>query len=404
MTENSKNLAGMRRLLRRNISGGRLLGYSLANAVGLTVVLAGLMFYLDSRSSAESEDEYFSNDYVVISKHVDGIGFDPVTFSEEEIADIAAQPWARRVERFTSSQFSVYGSLTVGGRGLSSYMFFESIPDDFFDVKPRGWGFNPAEGFIPIIISKDYLTLYNFGFAIPQGLPQLSEEVISAVPLKIRLTGEGHMPEYFDAAIVGFSSRLNTIAVPQSFMDWANARFHAVDGADEPEVAPSRLIVRTDRMKSAEMNAYLGAHGIDIAGDKANEGKISRFLSVVSGVVTVNGLVICALALFILMLSIFLLIQQSREKLRYLMLLGYAPRLIGRYYQRVVLRINVVITFVAVGLTFLFRSIWASQLSEIGLGSASVLPVVGAAAAYLLLVTLLNLRVIRSRLLAIWRG
>lgn len=397
--------SGVWQLLKRNISKGQLLGYSLANVVGLTVVLVGVMFYLDSRHSADDQEQFFSNDYAVLSKKVDGIGFTPVAFNEEEIADIEQQPWAKRVGRFTASRFTVYGSLSLNGRGMATYLFFESIPDDFFDVKPQNWDFDPEKGFIPVIISKDYLTLYNFGFAIPQGLPQLSEEVIGKVPLTVRLTGENQEPEYFDAGIVGFSSRLNTIAVPQSFMDWANERYHPeTDGADEPAAESSRLIVEVDRLKSDEMERYFARHEIEVAGDNAQEGKISRFLSVVSGVVTANGMVICALALFILLLSIFLLLQQSKEKLRNLMLLGYSPSDVGRYYIRVVLSINVVITIVAMVATLLARTLWANSLNEIGIGGASLIPVFATAAIYLLIVSLINIRVIRSRLLAIWHS
>ena len=180
-------------LLKRNISIGQLLGYVLSNVVGLSVVLIGMMFYLDS-NHADDDDSYFSQGFMVLSKKVDGIGFTPVSFSPEEIADLESQPWAKKVGQFTASQFSVKATVDMGGRGMSSYMFCESVPDDFFDVQPRDWDFDPDEGFVPIILSKDYLTLYNFGFAIPQGLPQVSENVIGAVPIKLRHFSYTHLP------------------------------------------------------------------------------------------------------------------------------------------------------------------------------------------------------------------
>lgn len=402
MKQESK-YAGVWQLLKRNISKGQLLGYSLANVVGLTVVLVGLMFYLDSNHNADNQEQYFRNDYSVISKKVEGINADPVSFSSQEVAELQQQPWVKRIGRFTSSRFAVYGSVTLGGHSLGSYMFFESIPDDFFDIKPEGWDFDPDRHFIPVIINKDYLTLYNFGFAVPQGLPQLSERMISSVPIEIRLLGDNNRVETFDARVVGFSQRLNTIAVPQQFMDWANERFYT-PAPDEPEPEPARLIMEVDRMQSDAMSAYFAAHDIEEAGDKANEGKISQFLGVVSSVVTVNGLVICALALFILMLSIFLLLQQSREKLHNLMLLGYSPSQVGRYYVRVMLWVNVVITIVAVIATFLARRLWVGSLTDLGIGGASFGIIVLTAAAYLLFVSLINVRVIHTRLHRIWRS
>lgn len=381
-------------LLRRNISAGQLLGYSLANAVGLSVVLVGLMFYLDSQHSADGGDQFIAQNYAVISKRVEGIGMEPLTFSAEEIADIEAQPWATKVGRFTASDFTVYASVALGRGGMSSYLFFESVPDEFFDVQPARWRFDPADPFVPIIINKDYLTLYNFGFAMPQGLPQLSEDAISAVPLRVRISGGDGEPAYLDAGIVGFSSRLNTIAVPQSFMDWANARY----GSGEAPAQPSRLIIEADRLKGDQMAKYLAEHGYEQAGEGDGQGKIAQFLGVVSTVVSVNGLLICALALFILTLSIFLLLQQSREKLRNLMLLGYSPRQVGKYYIRLVLCINAAVMVVAVAVTFAVRGLWLASLSDLGAGTASPLPIIFTAAIYFAITSLINTRLIRHRL------
>lgn len=387
-------------LLRQNISKGQLIGYAIANIVGLSVILIGILFYNDSQHDNSQEDQFFTNDFVVLSKKVEGVGFSPISFSEEEIAELQQEKWVKKIGRFTSSQFAVNGSVTMGGKSLSTYLFFESVPDEFFDVKPKDWDFSPEKRFVPIMLCKDYLTLYNFGFAVPQGLPQLSEEIVGAVPITLRLTGEDMIPEYFEAAIVGFSSRLNTIAVPQSFMDWANQHFSK--GESTPNA--SRLIVQVDRLASSQMNQYLKEHDIEVAGDKAEAGNIARFLGIVSAVVTTNGVVICILAMFILVLSIFLLLQKSREKLRNLMLLGYHPKYVSRYYETVVLVANVVITGLSLGITFLARNFWTNGLVAIGLGDASPVSTLLFALFYLVVITALDLFIIRTRLLRIWRN
>lgn len=387
-------------LLKRNVSIGQLLGYVLSNVIGLSVVLIGMMFYLDS-NHADDDDNYFSQGFMVLSKKVDGIGFNPVHFTPEEITDLESQPWAKKVGQFTSSQFSVKATVDMGGRGLSSYMFCESVPDDFFDVQPRDWDFDPDEGFVPIILSKDYLMLYNFGFAIPQGMPQVSENVIGAVPIKLTLSGDGHRTETYDAAIVGFSTRLNTIAVPQSFMDWANDRFSTKTAVAEN---PSRLIVEIDKLAAGDVQKYLDKHDIEVAGDRANEGNVSKFLSASSLVVSLNGALICSLAIFILVLSIFLLLQKSKEKLRYLMLLGYSPAEIGSYYERIVALVNLFVSAIALAITLAVRRLWVAPLSEIDLGHASPLPVILAIATYLVLITLFNIFIIRRALKKYWQN
>lgn len=386
-------------LLRKNISKEQMIGYSLANIIGLSIALVGILFYNDSQHDNSQKDSFFSNDYVVLSKIVEGINFTPTSFSEEEIEDLGKQKWVKKIGRFTSSQFAVNGSVDMGGKRLSTYLFCESVPDEFFDIKPKDWNFTPESHFVPIILCKDYLALYNFGFAVPQHLPQISEEIIGSIPITLRLSGENMKTVYFDASIVGFSSRLNTIAVPQSFMDWANECYS--NGNSDRQT--SRLIVKVNRLSSADMKSYLDEHQIEIAGDKEETGKISSFLGIVSAVVTTNGIVICLLAIFILVLSIFLLLQKSREKLRDLMLLGYSPRQVARHYETLVIIVNLFVTVISIAMAFISRTFWEKGLDEIGLGEASAVPMLILSFLYLIGVTAFDVFVIRKQIMRIWK-
>ena len=390
---------GVSILLKKNISKGQMIGYSIANLVGLTVILAGILFFCDSSHNIGGADKYFSEDYIIISKKVKGINLEPQSFSEEEIDEIESLNWVKKVGKFTSSEFPVSASISMGGKGMSTYLFFESVPDEFFDTLPFEWGFDPAKKFVPVVLNKDYLALYNFGFAAPQGLPQLSEDIIGTVPLKLRINGKDGHPEFFDAAVVGFSSRLNTIAVPQNFLDWANPRYSSSESSQ-----PSRLIVKIDRLASADMEGYLNEKGLELGGDKEGDAKLSQFLGIVSGIVAGNGFIISLLALFILILSIFLLLQKSRGMLRKLLLLGYSPKMAGKYYERMVIITNSLITLSAVGFTFLCRIIWAAPLKALALGNANVLPMLGAALLYFLIITSVNVVIIRNHLIRIWHN
>jgi hypothetical protein len=206
-------------------------------------------------------------------------------------------------------------------------------------------------------------------------------------------------PEPFEAGIVGFSSRLNTIVVPQSFMEWANRRY-----SSEAEPQPSRLIVAIDRLAASTMIDYFAAHGYEAAGDQDNTDKISGFFAVVSAVVASGGLIISLLALFILVLSIYLLFQKSRDTLRHLMLLGYHPMRVARYYEVGVIVANLLITAVAVTAALLCRPLWSSGLQIVGLGGASPLPMVMFAVGYWVVMTVLDVCIIRTRMMRIWQG
>lgn len=387
----SKNIVW--RLLRRNISAGQIAGYALANLVGLAIVLTAVQFYRDVTSVWNDEDSFISEDYVIISKKVNGLGGgfmgasgSSTRFSEEEIADIAACPWARKVGRFSSAAFNVYAKASFGGSSMGSDLFLESIPDDFFDVSPEGWGYEPGRSdFVPVILSKDYLSLYNFGFATSRGMPQVSEEVIGMVPLQLSLSGNGRQ-QWVNARIVGFSSRLNTIAVPEQFMEWANREFSAT-----PTEAPSRLIVMLDKPGDPEVESYLEDHGYETAGDRAANGKAAYFLSLVTSIVIAVGLVISLLAFFILLLSIYLLLQKNREKIHELMQLGYSPSQVARHYHIIIVCVNIFVLLAAVAVMLVASHAWGASLSTLGVDSTSPWPTIAVGLLLVALITLGNL-------------
>ena len=82
--------------------------------------------------------------------------------------------------------------------------------------------------------------------------------------------------------------------------------------------------------------------------------------------------------------------------------LGFNPHEISRYYERIVMAANSLITIVAVVLTISCRQLWHEQMKELGLGGASLLPLLAIALAYLLIVTAFNIHVIRRNIRKIW--
>ena len=154
-------------------------------------------------------------DYIIVTKKISALGSfagKSNTFSEEEIKELKAQPFTKGVGAFTPSLFKVSAGLGMQEAGirLSTEMFFESVPDGYVDVSLDKWHFDEDSRIIPIIIPRNYLNLYNFGFAQSRSLPKLSEGLMSLVQMDIMMRGNGRVEQY-KGNIVGFSNRLNTI-------------------------------------------------------------------------------------------------------------------------------------------------------------------------------------------------
>ena len=396
----------MWRLLSRHVSKTQLAGFAVANMVGLLIVLIGLQFYEDVRPVFSDEDSFMRKDYLVITKKVGNLssikslfGGNTNTFSEEELEGLRSQPWVRKVGEFTTSNYPIYGMISLSGQNVSlrTSFFFESVPDEFIDTEVDGWDFDPEKPMIPIIVSKDYLSLYNFGFAASQGMPQLSEKMIGMVPIMFRLTGSDGTRDYVPGKIVGFSNRLNTIIVPESFMRWSNARY-APGVVDRP----SRLIVEVSNPGDVKVQQYMDSCGYEIAGDKINSSKASYMLTVVMAIVIAVGLVISLLSFFILILSIYLLLQKNTRKLQDLLLLGYSPAQVSGLYIRMVVYVNAAVYVVSLVSLAIVRSMYLPYLKSFALDGAPLLPAALSGLLIIGLITAGNIVAIRRKIASLW--
>ena len=379
----------IQRLLRKNLSMAQLVGFTLANFIGLLIVLLGLQFYTDVRSIWQDEDSFMQKDYLVINKRVSGSGLltgERASFSADEIADIEKQSWVRKVGRFSSADYRLSASIEQAGRSMSTYMFFESIPSEFVDVDSDEWGYEEGDNVVPIIISKDYLSLYNFGFASSTGLPQFSETMIGSIPMRLRISSANGSAE-LQGRIVGFSNRLNTILVPQEFMDWSNQRYGRTAGA---RADPSRLIIDVSSPGDVKIKDYIAEHGYEIAGDKANS-TASYFLNVATGVVLAIGAVITILSLFVLLLSISLLMQKNRQKMHSLIMLGYELKEVGRPYRQLVVAVNAVAYLLAAGAMLAMRMLYIDAVRAMGASETTVWMSLGVGAMITIVVILFNI-------------
>lgn len=389
------------RLLRKNTSAARVAAFVVSNFIGLAIVLGALQFYGDARSIWDEEDSFIKTDYLVVNKRVTSantLGAESTSFTEAEISDIEAQPWVRKVGRFSANDFRVAANISQQGRDLSTYMFFESIPDEFVDVQKGEWTYRPGSDEVPIIISKDYLTLYNFGFATSAGLPQLSEGLMSGIPMNLTMrSDDGTRIMRLHGRVAGYSNRLNTILVPQEFMEESNRRL----GTGRVR-QPSRLIIDVNSPGDVAISKYLEEHGYELAGDK--KGSSAAFmLKVVIGVVLAVGAIITILSIFILLLSISLILEKNRMTLHRLMMLGYDAGAVGRPYRMLVIWASVAAYLLALLCVVAMRSQYIAPIRGLG-GGDSPLWVVPAAGALLTILAIgFNLVAVKRRVDAAWR-
>lgn len=347
------------KLLRKHISIFELAVFFVANLIGMAVILAGVQIYSDVRPMLDGEKSLIGNEYMIVTRPVERVGIGAPTFSDDDIADFKQQEFVVDLGQFAASQFEVSGSVMFNGRRLSTMMFFEAVPDSFIDVTSRDWHFKPGSTTIPIILPRNYLNLYNFGFSQTQKLPQITEDMIKRIELGIRISGDDMRHDY-TGRVVGFSDRLNTILVPMEFMTWANGHYAA---AKESE--PTRLILEVENPGAPEVMNYLQEHGY-AAEDKPAESSKALFILKASVAVIIGiGIIFSILSIIILTLSIFLLLQKNITKLENLILIGHKPSYVAMPYNLMTLVLNLSVYALSVVVVWLLQGKYMSYISEI---------------------------------------
>lgn len=385
------------KLLRCHLSIAQTVGFALAGLVGMTIVLAALQAYRDVLPVFNAPDSFMQGDYLVLSKRVGALqtlGLGSSDFTSAELDELKAQPFVRDAGAFTPADYRVKGTVGAGGVEFSTYLFFEAVPDRFLDVGTEQWKYEPGDREIPIIIPRNYLNLYNYGFARSQGLPQIPEGIFRRVSLGIDIAGNGRT-ERFRGRIVGLSNRLNTILVPESFIRWSNGQF-----GQGSEKQPSRVIVETDRAAGAAVSDYLARKGYEAEGDRRDDAKQARLLRLAAGGVGGVGLVFSAMSFYILMLSVFLLLQKNSGKMENLLLLGYAPARVALPYQLLTFGLNLCVLLAALPLLWLVRGWYLPELAVLqeGYSPAGVGVTVLCGAALAALLSLFNAIAIRRKI------
>jgi hypothetical protein len=283
---------------------------------GLTLVLLALQLYTSLLAVFKPEDT--AGDYLTVSKDVglsNMLFSKKAEFSEKELEDLRNQPFVENAGSFIAGHYKVRAS--SDRLGFSTDLFFESVPDQFIDNKPGAFRWHGGDDLVPIILTDQFIDMYNFGFAGANNMPQVSRSTIGLMPLKITLEGSGGTIG-FNAKVVGFSSRISSVLVPEAFMLWANKNI----GRTEKE-NPSRIIIKVNKQHAAEVEKYFEKNDLKVDQEKMRLNKIIGIADIMVSVLVGIGIAFIIFSLVIIVMNFSLLIYQAREEINLLRLMGY---------------------------------------------------------------------------------
>ena len=320
--------------------------------IGVFLLLCSIQMFVNIqhllKEGSIRKDGY---DFISITKTVtnETMGqFEKNLFNSAEVQELKAQSFISDVAPLEANQFQV--ELSAGGiLPFQTNLFLESIENSFLDTVPSNFHWQPGQTTIPIIVSSDFLEIFNV-FGPSYNLPQVSPETASGIPVLITCSGDGGREQTFSGRIVDFSDRINSVLVPKTFLDWANLTFKG-----KKSEHASRVYIKTKDANNTELLKFLDGKNYKVNKDKTKFGRMKQIFQGIFSGLAVFGVMVIVLALLLFSFYLQLVIARSRESLKLLLELGYSPGWLSSNVSRRFIPAYFTIVVIALVLTQLMQ-------------------------------------------------
>ncbi len=321
--------------------------------IGVLLLLCSVQMYNNINQLIRDKNSRKNGaDFISITKIItnENMGKDN-RFTEADIKDLQTQPFIEDAAPLKANAFKV----TAGAGNMipfSTDIFVEALNANFIDTVPDIFKWKEGDEFVPVIFATDFLEMYNV-FAPSWDLPQLSEKTASS--LQIFLLCHGHNGErQFKARIVGFSDRINSILVPESFLEKQNKEIEGVEN-----IQPSRIFIKTKDANNPQLLSYLAKKEFHINKDKTKFGRIKGVLQTIVSSLAGFGILVILLAFVLFSFYLQLMIAKSKDNLQFLLTLGYSPKWLSKTVAKKWIPVYIFIIITALVLTQLLH--WGFQ-------------------------------------------
>ncbi len=264
-----------------------------------------------------------SNYWITLSKTInpDNIGRkELIGFNKKDISEIKNWKEVKDIYPVVSNDFKVSAD---GGSFIPFYtdMYLEAVDNEAIDVKDLS-EFVVKDNTIPIIISREYLNLYNYGFALNQGLPQITEEFAKKIEVNINITLKDKNLKY-KGRLIGLSDRIHSVLVPKKFLDSINAT-QAYTQANKD--INTRILVKVNDVSDQDLIAKMTKKGYESNQESLRSAKIKGKLFLVLRAIAFIGVFIFILCLFMIVNFIKMQFLEKQEEVSIKYALGYSPK------------------------------------------------------------------------------
>lgn len=290
--------------------------------LSFVLVLSCIQLYSNANAlfGKKSSD---SNYWITLSKTINPTNIgrkELIGFNSADITELKKWKEVKDIYPVVSNDFKVSAD---GGSFIPFYtdMYLEAVDNEAIDIKDLS-EFEVKDNTIPIIISREYLNLYNYGFALNQGLPQITEEFAKKIEVNINITLKDKNLKY-KGRLIGLSDRIHSVLVPKKFLDSINATQTYTKNHKDIN---TRILVKVNDVSDQDLIAKMTDKGYESNQESLRSAKIKGKLFLVLRTIALIGVFIFFLCIFMIINFIKMQFLEKQEEVSIKYSLGYSPK------------------------------------------------------------------------------
>lgn len=353
----------LNKLLFRNQERKQLMIAIVGSFLGITFLVTSIHYLIKVNEFGKGADILGPNTIIVQKKvsNLNTLNIAKTDFSRAEIESMKKEKFVLDIKPVISNNFDVsFETADPMVPRFRSDVFIQTVDPSFLDVKSDNWHWKEGDEFVPIILPRDFLVMLNT-FMSASGIPQVSDDLAKQIKFKFTLSNETGK-EWVDARIIGFTNEVASILVPETFMDYGNAKY-----GEESEAKITQIMISSKENGFGLVEEMVKSKHLE---SKSSQMIVGRLKSMVGTLIlVVLGVSILAVFLSGLVLIQYaqLLMSRNAYEVRTLLRIGYPMKLIINSFFGYFLKIFGWVTLLGFGMFFVFKIFLDGLFAEGGL-------------------------------------
>jgi len=341
------------KLLFKNQDRKQLIIAVIGAFMGITFLITSIHYLIKVNEFGEGADILGPNT-IIVQKRVSNsssLNLTRTDFSKEEIEKIKSEKFILDVKPVIANNFDVsFETADPLVPRFRSDVFIQTVDPEFMDVKSDNWKWTEQDTVVPIIMPRDFIVMLNT-FMSASGIPQISDDLAMDVKFKFTLSdAKKTKKEWVDAHIIGFTNEVASILVPESFMEYGNAKYS--DGAEQ---IITQIMISGKESEFGLVEGLLNKRGLESKNSQMIVGRLKSMVGTLFLVVLGISVIAVFVSGLVLIQYMQLLMSRNAYEVRTLLRIGYHPKNIIRKFFLYFAKIFGIVTLLGLLMFFIFK-------------------------------------------------